>query len=209
MEIQGLYNDDIQYYYLNSERSIICNTGEEKYCHALLYINHNYYSEKNLIYALPIKYNEEVTIYGDITVARDIEGKSYKDSIQNFFPTDQYYDQYSKNNMLFFDYSIFYEKNDLYIFLTIYSKNKNSQIKLITSSFDSSKILLPHQTEKLILLKENIEFYLPYDFQNFLYQNYTIDIKTLINTQKLIINDEENELKGKYYTEVKSYPFIK
>ena len=38
LEVQGLYNNEKPYYQLNSERSIICDTGDDDHCYALLYI---------------------------------------------------------------------------------------------------------------------------------------------------------------------------
>jgi len=41
LEIQGLYNNPKPYYQLTSQRSIICNTGEDLFCNVILYINNN------------------------------------------------------------------------------------------------------------------------------------------------------------------------
>ena len=167
LEIQGLYNNNKYYYNLNSERSIICDTGDDNYCHALLYINNNYYSGKSLLYALPSKKDSKVSIFAKFYDASEIERKPFTDSIQSLFPTNEQnkFDQKSEEKYIFLNYENIDKKKDVIILLTIYTTSSKDTIKLITSGFDSSKILLPYNTEKLIYFKENTNFYLPYDYK--------------------------------------------
>ena len=211
LEVQGLYNNNKPYYQLNSERSIICDTGDDEYCYALLYINRIYNTGKNLIYALPIN-NENVNIFAKFYEANDIEKYNYNDSIQSLFPNkENNFDQKMEDNYIFLNYEKVGKNNDIYILLIIYSNQKNNKIKLITSGIDSSRTLLPYNTEKLINFYEDIKFYLPYDYKDKTVQNYLANIKSIKGTQKLKINGTEvyNELSGNYYIEIESYPYSK
>ena len=93
--------------------------------------------------------------------------------------------------------------------LTIYATSSKDTIKLITSGFDSSKILLPYNTEKLIYFKENTNFYLPYDYKEKKSQNYLVNIKSIKGSQKLIKDEKNTDLKGNNYIEAVSYPYDK
>ena len=120
-------------------------------------------------------------------------------------------DQKTDDNYIFLNYEKIGKNNNVYIFLTIYSDKKNNKIKLITSGINSSRTLLPYNTEKLINFYEDIKFYLPYDYKDKIVQNYLTNIKSIKGTQKLKINGTEvyKELKGNYYIEIESYPYSK
>ena len=211
LEVQGLFNNNKSYYQLNSERSIICDTEDDEYCHALLYINSIYNTGNNLIYALPSN-NGKVTITAKFYNSNDIEKNSFKDSIESLFPNkDTNFEQKTEDNYIFLNYEKIGKNNNVYILLTIYSDKKNNKIKLITSGINSSRTLLPYNTEKLINFYEDIKFYLPYDYKDKIVQNYLTNIKTIKGTQKLKINGTEvyKELKGNYYIEIESYPYSK
>ena len=211
LEVQGLYNNNKPYYQLNSERSIICDTGDDDYCHALLYIDSIYNTGKNLLYALPSN-NGKVNITAKFYNANDIEKNSFKDSIESLFPNkENNLDQKTDDNYIFLNYEKIGKNNNVYILLTIYSDKKNNKIKLITSGINSSRTLLPYNTEKLINFYEDIKFYLPYDYKDKIVQNYLTNIKSIKGIQKLKINGTEvyKELKGNYYIEIESYPYSK
>ena len=153
LEVQGLYNNPKNYYQLNSERSIICDTEEDNYCHALLYIERKYVNDNILLYAEPIdNYNKNISIYAKFYAANYIEYSSYKDSIQNSFPNkdNNNYDLKSEEKYIFLNYNQIVRNDGIYILLTIYANSNNRRIKLITSGINSARTLLPYNTEKLI-----------------------------------------------------------
>ena len=211
LEIQGLYNNEIKYYRLTSERSIICDTGNENYCHVLINKNHYYNINYNLIYAslLENKAEEGINIYANFYTENDFYKKSFFDSIQNLFPNNTDYSQNSNGkNYLLFDSKKMSDKIDNYILLTIDCGKKNNSIKLILSGSDVSKTLLPYNTEKLIWLYRDINFFLPYDYNNKNNdEKYLINIKTLGGSSELVINngDSFSDINGNYYLVAKSY----
>ena len=214
LEVQGLYNNDKEYYHLTSERSIICNTENENYCHILLNINHYYNINYRLIYASSLKENSEnINIYSKFYIESDFEQKTYKDSIQSLFPNDTDCSQNSNGkNYLLLNSEKMNEKIDNYILLTIDCGKKNSLIKLILSGNDVSKTLTPYKTEKLIWLYRDINFYLPYDYNNDEEKyNYLVNIRSLKGTAELAIRDGESftDISGNYYLEAKSFNSIK
>ena len=206
LEVQGLYNNNKPYYYLNSERSVICDTENDNYCHALYYINKKYNTGKNLLYAWSLNYKENVTIYSRRFEAKDIEDKTYKDSIEDQFPSLTMYDQKTDKKFLFVNYEK-YRGKDMFILLSFYTQNKNTKIKLIMSGIPSSKLLLPYNTERLIVFNEFTKFYLPYDYKNQISQLYSFNIRTLKSPQKIKIHNIENELSGKFFAEIESLNF--
>ena len=174
----------------------------------LLYNNHIYNTGKNLLYALPIIEDMSIITLAKYYESGEIEGKTYKDSIQDLFPNKEanLYDQMSDKKYIFLNNENIHNKRDLYILLTIYTTLPNSKIKLITSDFDSSKILLPYNTEKLIYFKENIKFYLPYNYKEKQSQNYLINIKSIQGSPKLIKDEKNSTLKGNNYIQAISNP---
>ena len=88
LEIQGLYNNPKPYYQLASQRSIICDTGEDLFCNVILYINHKYNDNKNLVYIYPS--NGNIKIYAKYY--SEINETSYLNSIENLFPNENNYD---------------------------------------------------------------------------------------------------------------------
>ena len=213
LEIQGLYNNDKDYYNLISERSILCNTGNDNYCHVLIYLNHYYNINYNLIYAPLLNNNTQaVNIYSKYYKKDDLEKYTYKDSIQSLFPTSSDYSQNSNGkNYLLFDSNSLSEKVDNYILLTIDCGKKNSLIKLILSDPNPSKTLLPYNTEKLFWLYRNMNFYLPYNYNNNNDENYIINVKTIIGGGELVIEngDSYTNIQGNYVIEANSYPYAK
>ena len=214
LEVQGLYNNDKEYYHLTSERSILCNTNNDNYCHILLNLNHYNNIDYNLIYASSLeKKLEEIYIIAKFYTGKDFEQKSYKDSIQDLFPTKIDYHQNSNGkNYLLFDSNLMSDKKDNYILLTIDIGNQNNLIKIIVSGADVSKTLLPYKTEKLIWLYRDVNFYLPYNYnKNNTDQDYLINIKTLKGSSELVIKngDSFSDMNGNYYLEAKSNNFIK
>lgn len=204
LEIQGLYSNPIPYYHLSSERSIICDTKENSFCHVLLYINRNYNNNKNLIYALPL--NNDIKIY--VKYYSEISETNYHNSLTNFFPNEKYYDIKTEKgtNFIFINTeNIFDNNSNLYILMTILSDIANNKIKLVLNSLDTSKTLLSYGTEELFYLNKNIEFNLPYD-TNSDNNNYLMNIKTIKGIQELQINDGEiiSDLNGNYYIETKA-----
>ena len=212
LEIQGLYNNDKDYYNLISERSIICNTGNDNYCHVLMNLNHYYNINYNLIYTQSLNNNTElVNIYSKFYKKDDLEKYTYNESIQNLFPTSSDYSQNSNGkNYLLLDSNSLSKKVDNYILFTIDCGKKNSFIKLILSGPDTSKTLLPYNTEKLIWLYRDINFYLPNNYNNN-GENYMINVKTIIVGGELVINngDSYTNIQGNYFIEAKSYPYVK
>ena len=206
LEIQGLYNNIIPYYHLSSERSIICDINDNKFCHVLLYINHNYNNNKNLLYAYP--YNDDIKIF--VKYYSEINEQNYHNSIENLFPNEIKYDKKTEKgkNFIFLNTENILDKNsDLYILITIYSDIINNKIKLVSNTLDITKALLTFGTDELFYLnKNNIKFELPYDTNNNI--NYLMNIKTIKGTQELVINNGEiiSDLNGNYYIELKSNP---
>ena len=205
-EIQGLYNNPKAYYHLNSERSIICDTGEDLYCHAILYINRNYNNNKNLLYVYPYIGTDNITIYAKYY--SNIEETSYHKSIEQLFPSDKYNDYKSKGkNHIFLNSKKFIDENvDMNILLTIYSEAKNNKIKLISDSIDTSKTLLPYGTEKLFYFTRDIKFHLPFD--NSKNNNFYLNIQSIKGTQQFTLNDENiiSDFNGNYYIELTANP---
>ena len=208
-EVQGLYNNPKSYYQLNSERSVICNTETDNYCHVMLYINRKYINDNILLYALPLN-NENITIYSKYYSSPEIENKTYFDSIQDMFPNkENNYDQKSEGNYLFINHDNINENFSAYILLSLYANKENNLIKIITSGVNAARTLLPYNTEKLIYFTEKIKFYLPYDYKEKNGTKYITNIRTVKGTQKLLINSTEvfPELNGNYYVEMESYPY--
>ena len=213
LEIQGLYNNDKEYYHLTSERSIVCNTANDEYCHVLFNINHYYNINYRLIYASLLNNNSKNTnIYTKFYTENDFEQKAYKDSIQNLFPSNTDYSQNSNgNNYLLLDNEKMSEKIDNYVLLRIDFGKKNSLIKIILSGNDASKTLIPYKTERLIWLNGDINFYLPYDYNKNGDNNYLVNIRSIKGNYKLVVKggDSFSDMNGNYYLEAKSYNSVK
>ena len=101
--MQCLYNNEKDYYHLTSERSILCDIGDNSYCHVLLIINRFYNNKYNLIYSSKKKIN-----------------KRYIDYIQDLFPTiTDYFQSSNSKNYLLLDSKKMKHNIDNYILLTI------------------------------------------------------------------------------------------
>ena len=203
LEIQGLYNNPKPYYQLASQRSIICDTGEDLFCNVILYINHKYNDNKNLVYIYPS--NGNIKIYAKYY--SEINETSYLNSIENLFPNENNYDKsVTDMNYIFLNSEkIINKNNDMYILLTIKSEEKNNKIKLVSNIADTSKTLLLYGTEELIYFVRDIKFHLPYDKDN---TNYLMNIRTIKGIQEFAIKDGETipDLNGNYYIEIPSNP---
>ena len=210
LEVQGLYNNEKIYYNLNSERSIICSTENDNYCHAILNINHYYNINYNLIYVSSLDNDSQnINIYSKFYTQNNLEQIQYKDSIQNLFPSNSDYSQNSNGqNYLLFDDNLMSQDVDNYILLTIDCGKKNTLIKLIVTGPDVSKTLIPYSTEKLIWLYRDMKFFLPFDYNNKnIDENYLINIKTVFGSGELVINDGDTftDMNGNYLLEGKSF----
>ena len=75
------------------------------------------------------------------------------------------------------------------------------------SGVPSSKILLPYNTERLIVFNEFTKFYLPYDYKNQKSQMYSLNIRSLKSPHKINIHDTEYELNGKFFAEIESFNY--
>ena len=206
LEIQGLYNDDIDnpFYHITNERSITCNTRNSFFCNAILYIDNNHNNKKSLISALATL-GSEVMIYANIIKANEFEEISYDKSIDNYFPTKDNYQQKSeKKNYIFININNSdndNDNNDVYILLTIYSTDLNDRIKIISNGFDVNKILLPYNIEKLIDFNQDIEFIFPSDSEDSKNYDYIVNIKNIKGNQNIVLNGEQKieNINGNYY----------
>ena len=205
LEIQGLYKDDKPFYHITNERSIICDVGEEYYCNGIIYINNNYNNKRSLIYALADM--GLTSFYVNIITKSDLDKKNYNESIDNLFPSKDKSEQKSENkNHIFIKSSN--KKDDLYILVRVYSTKKNDRIKLISNAVDSTKTLLPYNTETIFDFYQDIKFHLPYDAQDINNNDYILNIETIKGRQNLELKDKSviSNLDGNYYFEILSYP---
>ena len=200
LEVQGLYNNEKAYYDLTNGRSIICNTENDNYCHVLLYLNHYYSNQDNLVYAL--SNSQDIQILAEYYPSEEIESNSFKDSIQSKFP--KITDKNSSSNPEAFkllDSTKISEKKDTYVLLTLDAGKKNSLIKLVLSgASNTNSILLPYNTDKLLQVnKDKKEIFVSNNGE----ENYILHIKSLKGNSSLNINGENYEIKGNYYIEFK------
>ena len=200
LEIQGLYANEKEYYDLTGERSIICNTQNENYCYALLYLNHYNDNKNNLISALPLSSFDKVNIYANFYTTEEIEKNSYTDSIQKLFPTKEEHAQTSENEQfLLLDSKKFKEESDNYALLTIDCGKKNTLMKLVLSEGDGNDLLLPYNTDKILSLNNNEKNLLIENDAN----NYVLNINNIKGTSTLSIGNENYEIDGSHYIEFK------
>ena len=201
LEIQGLYNNNKPYYDLTSERSIICNTEKDNYCHVLVYLNHYYNNKNNIVFALPLSNSNNIKIYAKYNTSDNIEKKEFKDSIQDFFPINEKDGQNSNGvKFLLLDSSKINDKIDNYIFLTFDCGDKNSLIKVVLSGSDTNQILLSYNTDKLFMLNKNKkQFFLLNQEDN----NYILNIKSFKGNSTLNINLDKYNIYGNHYIEIK------
>ena len=196
LELQGLYNNEIEYYDLTTERSIICDTQKQNYCHVLLYLNN---IKNNLISALPLSSFDQINIYAKFYTSEDLGKKAYKDSIQDLFPNEDKNDQKSNSQFLLLDSTKFKKEKDNIVLLTIDCGKKNALIRIVLSEDEGTDILLPYNTDKIISLNSN-EI-------NILMENtediYMLLIDNLKGNSILNISDENYEINGKHYIEFK------
>ena len=201
LEIQGLYNNDKSYYDLTNERSIICNTETENYCHVLIYLNHYYNNKNNLVSAFSLSNSNNITIYAKYNTSEYIDKKQFKDSIQDFFPINEKNGRNSNGEkFILLDSSQINDKKDNYIFLTFDCGEKNSLLKIIFSGSDMSQILLPYNTEKLFVLNKNKKEFSLLSQED---DNYILNIKSLKGASTLNINSDKYEIKRNHYIEIK------
>ena len=208
LEIQGLYNNDKEYYHLNNDRSIICNTGTDNYCHILFNLNHYYNIDYTLLYASLLSENSQdnINIYTKYYKTDDLKSKTYNESIQELFPTDTDYSQKSDGkNYLLLNSSLLSDEFDNIILIRVECDNNNASIKLVVSGPDVSKTLLPYNTEKLIYLYRDMKFYLPYDYNTNNELDFMINVKTLKGSGELAVKngDTYSNMQGNYFIEIK------
>ena len=203
LEVQTLFNNDKIYYHLTNERSIICDTEEDNFCHVLLNLNHYYSNKNNLIYALPLLNNKaNIKMYSKFYTQNDMDGKLFSDSIQDLFPKNDSYSQFSNNNILKLDPESINQKEDNYILLTIESENKNSLIKLVFNGGITTQSLLPYNTDKLYILDNNkLNLFLEENI-NGKTDNYILNLKTIEGNAILNVNKENYNINGNYYQEI-------
>ena len=122
--MQTLHNDIIDYYYLQSERSIICNTNEYEYCYVLLPLSEIDDNQNTAIYASSIT-NEDnkINILTKFYPQDEIDNIPYTEFLSDKFPTQYDADQNSKGEKyLLLDNNKINQSN--YVLLTIDANEK-------------------------------------------------------------------------------------
>jgi hypothetical protein len=197
LEIQTLYNNEKVYYHLTSERSIICNTENDNYCHVL--ILKNQYESENYHLSIEPLLKENNFSYKVIKKMRsEVEEKSLKDSIQEFFSKEE--DSYEDPKLR----AEIKTTNDYYLFITVFGSKKNNLFKLILTGNDVSQTLLPYNTERYINVNQGkIDFLLPSNDKTKL--KYVVNIKSLKGNNNILnINDNKYNLSGNSYFEIEA-----
>ena len=208
LQVQTLHNDNVNYYYLESERSIICNTGDYEYCYVIIpLIDINIYRD-TVIYASSLTNKEnEINILSKYYFGNEIDNISYTESIAQKFPTEKNYEQSSEGKKyLLLDYAKMILNE--YILLTIDVKEKNNLIKIILSpSSQIIKTSLPPFTERLIYINKNEKINFTILDDDHPSKNYCLNIKTLSGISELILgeNDHYSEINGNYVNEISPY----
>ena len=205
LQVQTLYNDLSNYYYLNSEKSILCNTGANEFCYIFIPLSKLNNNKNTLIYASSTT-NEEnnINILANFYSEEEFDNISYDQSILDKFPKKEKSDQNSNNEKyLLLDNNKIIDNN--FILLTIFTNEKNSLIKIILSpSSFLEKTSLPPFTERLIWINPNqkINFTILDNIQ--ISKKYTLNIQTLKGVTELILgqNDYYSEMNGNYINEI-------
>ena len=205
LQVQTLHNDIINYYYLHSERSILCNTYDHTYCYVLLPLSNLDDNQNIFIYASSrTNLDNKINILSKYYTEDEIDKIPYTESISGKFPTKENCDQNSNGEKyLLLDNTKIITKN--YILLTIDANSKYNLIKIIVSS--SSNILetsLPPFTERLIWINPDQKKYFKILDTIRLSSNYILNIKTLKGISELILgeNDYYEEIDGNYVNDI-------
>ena len=193
LEVQSLYNNEKAYYQLTSERSIICDTENDNYCHII--IPHNQYHNEKLYFKAKSLFGEQLEILKDSYQKYEIEEKSLKDSIQDLFP--------SADNPSKLKYEI-KDLDDYYYFITVFGNKNNNLIECVLSGNNVSQTLLPYNTDKYLYMKQGkIDLFLSSNDNK--KNKYIVKINTP-NNLNLNINDNKYNINGNYYFEVENDP---
>ena len=163
LEIQPLYNNEKEYYNLIGDRSIICDTEKDTFCHVFIYLN-NYSSYLNkIVYSISLTDVKNINIYANFHHEIDIINlKTYKDSIQQLFPTNEKKDQFSNGKKyLVLDTNQLNKSKYHYILLTIDSGTPNSLIKLILSGNNNNQTLIKFNNDKVVNWSGNTNYIFP------------------------------------------------
>ena len=205
LQVQTLHDDLINYYYLHSERSILCNTNEYEYCYVLLPLSDLNNNQNTLIYASSTtNYNSKINILSKFYSEEEIDKISYTQSITGKFPTKLNCEQNSNGEKYLLLDNNKVTKNN-YVFLTIDANEKNSLIKILVSpSANLLKTSLPPFTERLIWANtdQNIDFTI-LDTTH-LSDSHFLNINTLTGVSELILGDNDyySEINGNYINEI-------
>ena len=206
LQVQTLHNDSVNYYYLESERSIICNTEDNEYCNIVVpLLNINNYGNM-VIYASSLTNEEsQINILSKYYYDNQIDNISYNESIDQKFPNEEDHDHSSNGEK----YLLLNENTHLtlsdYILLTIDVKEKNNLIKIILSpSSNIIKTSLPPFTERLIYINEKETVNFTILDNNYPSKRYILNIKTISGISELILgeNDYYSEIFGNYINEI-------
>ena len=206
LQVQTLHNDEIDYYYLHSERSISCNTNNNNYCRIFIPLSNLNDNKDTLVYAQSTT-NEQntINICANFYSEDEFDKISYTESISEKFPTDGKNDQNSKNvKYLLLDNNKIVNNN--YVLITLYSSEKNDVIKVILSP--PSNLLrtsLPPFTERLMWVnyQQKINFTV-LDDKYPSRKVYTLNIQTLTGTAELFLGEDDYypEIDGNYVNEI-------
>ena len=205
LQVQTLHNDIIDYYYLQSERSIICNTNEYEYCYVLLPLSEIDDNRNTAIYASSIT-NEDnkINIITKFYAEDEIDNIPYTESLSDKFPTQYNADQNSKGEKyLLLDNNKIDQSN--YVLLTIDANEKNNLIKIVVSPPSNLiRTSLPPFTERLIYINPNKKIDFTILDNNHPSQNYYLNVKTVAGIAELFLgeNDYYSEIDGNYINEI-------
>ena len=205
-QVQTLHNDEIDYYYLNSERSISCSTNNNNYCRVFIPLSNLNDNKDTLVYAQSTTNDKNaINICANFYSGDEFDKISYTESISEKFPTNERNDQNSQNmKYLLFDNNKIVNNN--YVLITIYSSEKNDVLKVILSpSSNLIKTSLPPLTERLMWVnyQQKINFTVLEDK----YPSrkvYAMNLQTLTGRAELYIgeNDYYPEIDGNYVSEI-------
>ena len=204
LQIQTLHNDMIDYYYLQSERSIICDTNIYEYCYILLPIFEINDNQNTIIYASSLT-NEEnkINILSKFYTEDEIDNIPFSQK-NDKFPTQKDCDQNSDGEKYLILDNNKINKNN-YILLTIDANEKNNLIKIILSPPSNLlKTSLPPFTERLIYINHNQTVNFTILDNNNPSQNFSLNIKTILGIPELFLgeNDYYSEIDGNYINEI-------
>ena len=206
LQIQTLHNDEIDYYYLHSERSISCNTNNNNFCRLFIPLSSLNNNKDTLIYAQSTTNNENtINICANFYSEDEFDKISYTESISEKFPTNEKSDQNSQNvKYLLLDNSKIVNNN--YVLITVYSSEKNDVLKVILSpSSNLIKTSLPPFTERIMWFNYQQKINFTVLDNNYPSRKvYTLNILTLTGTAELYLGEDDYypEVDGNYVNEI-------